>query len=255
MGGPSKVVGIEISQTDNSITISQKQYLLSILQKEGMDKANPVSMPLDPNMKLEPNSEGQDDSERQNAYASLLGSLQYLSTATRPDITFAINRLAAYTSNPGLSHYTALKRVLRYLKGTMDYGITYRNDDTTLNNDNLCYGYSDAAYANTDDHKSTSGYVFLVNKGAITWGSKKQSTIALSTTEAEYVAISEASREALWLRHLYGELGFAQKQATVLFGDNDGSIAMAKNPQFHKHTKHVELRWHWVRNLVQDGMT
>ena len=170
-------------------------------------------------------------------------------------MTFAINRLAAYTLNPGLSHYMALKRVLRYLKGTIDYGITYRKDNTILDGDNLCLGYSDAAYVNTDDLKSTSGYVFLVNKGAITWGSKKQSTIALSTTEARYVAISEASRKALWLCHLYGELGFAQKQATVLygelgfvqkqatvlFGDNDGSIVMAKNPQFHKCTKHVEL--------------
>ena len=91
MGGPSKVIGIEISQGDNSITISQKQYLLSILQKEKMDKANPVLMPLDPNVKLEPSLEKHEDSSQQNAYASLLGSLQYLSTATRPDITFAIN--------------------------------------------------------------------------------------------------------------------------------------------------------------------
>ena len=216
-----------------------------------MDKANPVLMPLDPNVKLEPNLEGHEDSSQQNAYVSLLGSLQYLS---RPDIMFAINRLAAYTSNPGLSHYTALKRVLRYLKGTIDHGITYQNDNTLLEDNNLCHGYSDAAYVNTDDYKSTLGYVFLVNKGAITWGSKKQSTIALSTTEANYVAISEASREALWLQHLYGELGFAQKQATMLFGDNDGSIAMAKNLQFHRHTKHVKLQWHWVWNLVQDGI-
>ena len=256
LGGPSKIVRIEISQTDNSVTISQKKYLMLILHKEGMDKANPVSMPLDPNMKLEPNPEGEEDSERQNAYALLLGSLQYLSTATRPDITFVVNRLAAYTKNPSLAHYTALKRVLRYLAGTKDYGITYRRDGTPPDNENLFHGYSDAAYANTDDLKSTSGYVFLVklNSGAITWGSKKQSTITLSTTEAEYVAISEASREAIWPRHLYGELGFAQKQATLLLGDNDGSIAMAKNPQFHRRTKHIELRWHWVRNLVQDGL-
>jgi hypothetical protein len=99
-----------------------------------------------------------------------------------------------------------------------------------------------------------SGYGFLVNRGVITWGLKKQSTIALSTTESKYITISKASREAIWLRHLYGELGFAQKQATLLLGDNDGSIAMARNPQFYRHTKHVELCWHWVRNLVQDGL-
>ena len=253
MGGPSKIVGIEMSQSENQITILQRQYLLSILQKEGMDKANPVLMLLNPNVKLKPTLEGQDDSKRQNAYTSLLGSLQYLLTATRPNITFAINWLAAYTSNLGLSYYMALKRVLRYLKGTIDYGITYQKDNTILDGNNLCLEYSDATYANTDDLKSTSGYVFLVNKGAITWGSKKQSTITLLTTEAKYVAISKASREALWLCHLYGELGFAQKQATVLFGD-DGSIAMAKNPQFHKHAKHVKLRWHWIQNLVQDGI-
>ena len=229
MGGPLKVIGIEINQGDNSITISQKQYLLSILQKEGMNKVNPVSMPLNPNEKLEPNLEEHEDSGQQNAYLSLLGSLQYLSTATRPDITFAINQLAAYTSNPRLSHYMALKRVLRYLKETIDHGITYQNDNTLFENNNLCHQYSDAAYANTDNHKLTSGCVFLVNKGAITWGSKKQSTITLSTTEAEYVTISKASREALWLQHLYGKLGFARKQATILFGDNNGLIAMAKN--------------------------
>ena len=120
MGGFSKVIKIEISQGDNSITISQKQYPLSILQKEGMDKANPVSMPLDPNVRLEPNLEEHEDSGQQNAHMLLLGSLQYLSTTTRLDIMFAINQLAAYTSNPGLSHYMALKRVLRYLKGTIE---------------------------------------------------------------------------------------------------------------------------------------
>ena len=94
----------------------------------------------------------------------------------------------------------------------------------------------------------------MSNGGAITWGSRKQTVIALSSTEAEYVALSEASREAMWLRHLYGELGFIQKEPILILGDNDGSIAMAKNPQFHKRTKHVDIRWHFVRDLVQDGL-
>ena len=88
----------------------------------------------------------------------------------------------------------------------------------------------------------------------ITWGSRKQTTIALSSTEAEYVALLEASREAIWLRHLYGELGFVQREPILLLGDNDGSVAMAKNPEFHKRTKHVDIRWHWVRELVSDGL-
>ena len=119
---------------------------------------------------------------------------------------------------------------------------------------NLFYGFSDASYASADDRKSVSGYVYLNSGGAITWGSRKQTTVALLSTEAKYVALSEASREAIWLRHLYGELGFVQKEPILLLGDNDGSVAMAKNPEFHKRTKHVDIRWHWVRELVSDGL-
>ena len=115
-------------------------------------------------------------------------------------------------------------------------------------------GYADAAYANNEDYKSTSGYVFIAQGGAITWRSKKQTTIALSSMKAEYVAISKAAREACWLRSLYDELGFTQDDLTLIRGDNDGSIAIAKNPQFHKRTKHIVIRWHWVRDLVRDGI-
>lgn len=122
------------------------------------------------------------------------------------------------------------------------------------NDANLFYGYADAAYANTDDYKSTSGYVFLAGDGAITWRSKKQTTIALSSTEAEYVALSEAGREACWLKYLYDELGYTQEDPITIKGDNEGSIAMARNPQFHKRSKHVALRWHWVRDLVEENV-
>ena len=96
--------------------------------------------------------------------------------------------------------------------------------------------------------------MFVVNNGAITWRSKKQTMIALSSTEAEYIALSEAGCEACWLRNLYEELGYTQKSPNLLKGDNDGSIAMARNPQFHKRSKHIATRWHWVRDLVQNGM-
>ena len=253
MGEPSKIVGIEITQRADSIIISQTQYIESILRREGMENANPVSTPLDPNIKLEPNTDN-NEPNRSNAYASLIGSLQFLATATRPDISYAVNKLASYTANPSLAHYSAAKRLLRYLKGTKNYGIIYKANNNVLETSNLFSGYADAAYANADDYKSTSGYVFLSNGGAITWGSRKQTTIALSSTEAEYVALSEASREAVWLRHLYGELGYIQKEPITILGDNDGSISMAKNPQFHKRTKHVDIRWHYVRDLVADGL-
>ena len=120
----------------------------------------------------------------------------------------------------------------------MELGLTYRDTPDS----NIFYGYSNATYANADNFKSTSGYVFLAGEAAITWGSQKQTTIVLSSTEAEYVAPSESSREIMWLRHLYGELGYVQKSLTLLLGDNHGSIAMARNPQFHKRSKHVDIR-------------
>ena len=109
------------------------------------------------------------------------------------------------------------------------------------------------AFTNTDDQKSTSGYVFISAGGAITWSSKKQTTVALLSTEAKYVAISEASREAYWLRSLYEELGEDQNSPSVIKGDNEGSIAMTQNPQFHKRAKHISTRWHWVQDLVEEG--
>ena len=256
LGEPSKIVGIEITHRKHSLTISQPQYIDSILRKHGMQDANPVTTPLDSNVKLEINKNEREGNDN-NEYASLIGSLQYLTIATRPDIAYAVNRLASFTANPSFEHYNAAKRVLRYLKGTRNFGITYRDQNNRLigpNDSNIFYGFSDSAFANAEDQKSISGYVFLANMGAITWMSKKQSTIALSTTEAEYVALSEAAREAKWLHHLYGELGFTQVDPITLLGDNDGSISLTKNPQLHKRTKHIDLRWHWIRELVKDGL-
>jgi len=116
------------------------------------------------------------------------------------------------------------------------------------------YGYADAAYGNVDNNKSITGYVFLVADGAITWCSKKQITTALSSTEAEYVTLSESACEACWLRSLYDELGLLPKELPMLvLGDNEGAIAMTKNPQFHKRSKHIAICWHWVQDLVQEG--
>ena len=256
MGEPAKIIGIEITKNDDSILISQEKYIDSILKREGMDEANPVSMPMDPNDQIKPNPDGNEGS-RSNSYAKLLGELQFLTNATRPDIAYAVNKLSAYTANPSLQHIGAAKRILRYLKGTKNLAIQYsakrNNSEIPQENPNLFYGYADAAYANTDDYKSTSGYVFLVGGGAITWRSKKQTMISLSSTEAEYIALSEAGREACWLRNLYEELGYSQDLPNLIKGDNDGSIAMARNPQFHKRSKHIATRWHWVRDLVQNN--
>jgi hypothetical protein len=225
----------------------------SILNGQHMENLHPIKAPCDLNITLEPNRDGAPD-DRSNPFASLMGSLQYLATATRPDIAYAVNRLSAFTANPSKIHWAAAKRLLRYLAGTKDYGITYHKDPTYLQGENLFYGYGDAAYANSYDYKSTSGYVFIAFGGAITWGSKKQLTVALSSTEAEYVAISEAARDAMWLRSLHSELGFQPQTPILILGDNNGSIALAKNPGFHKRTKHIAIRWHWIRELIDDEL-
>jgi len=189
LGEPVKIVGIEIALSDHSITISQHRYLEYILQKEGMDRANPVSMPLDLEVKLEPNLDG-NAGDRSNLYAQLIGELQFIVNATRPNIAYAISRLSSYTANPIMQHVPALKHVLRYLSGIKSYGITYGD---ILGHPNYFHGYADASFGNADGCKSTTGYVFKMAGGAITWYLKKQLVMALSSTEAEYIALSEAA--------------------------------------------------------------
>ena len=251
LGEPNKIVGIEIALREGSLTISQKQYIENLLKVHGLENVTPVKAPMDSKLHLVPNPEGT-NGNRSNAFASIIGSLQYLATATRPDIAYAVNRLSAFTANPSMVHYSAMKRILRYLAGTKDYGITYYGKPTYLQDKDFFYGYADASFANQDEGRSTSGYVFISFGGAITWGSKKQTVIALSTTEAEYVALSEAGREAVWLLGLYQELGF-QQRAALLMGDNDGSLTLAVNPKFHRRTKHIQLRYHWIREKVRSG--
>jgi hypothetical protein len=237
---PNKVVCIEITIDDESITISQQKYIESILEREGMADVNPVGMPLDPHIKIVPNPEV-NEPNRKNAFAQWLGESQFLANTTRPDITYPVNSLGAYTANPSLQHYATLKRILRYLAGMKTFGITYRESKNESDDGNLFNGFSDAAFVNQNDGKLTSGYVFLASSGAITWKSKKQSIIALSMTESEYVALSEAGCEACWLRNLYGKLGFPQKSPTIIFGDNEGSVSMTQDPQFHARSKHINL--------------
>jgi len=206
-------------------------------------------MPLDPNIKIEPNPDG-NEGNWSNMYAQLIDKLQFIMNSIWPDITYAINRLASYTANLSIQHQTALKRVLQYLSGTKTYGITYKN----IPGSHISFlGYTNAAYKNRDDNKLTTGYVFIAVEGAITWRSSRQSMTAESSTKAKYIALWEAGKEASWLRNLYNELGFTQKEPMVIMQDNTGMVAIAKNPMFHKYTKHINSHFHWIREKIQDG--
>ncbi len=254
LGEPKKLVGIEISRDrkNKRITITQSKYIETILAKYGLQDASPVRTPLDTNIKLEPGES--EPGNRSNNYASLIGSLMYAAVATRPDIAFAVNRLASFTANPTMCHWTAAKRVLRYLKGTKDKGIMYSQPTDTSSSHNHITGYSDASFANNYDRTSVSGYAFVAAKGVITWGSKKQNIVSLSSTEAEYVCLSDAAREANWLRNLYQEMGFPEEESTLIYGDNQSALAIAENLCYHKRTKHFDIKHHYIRDQVQRGV-
>lgn len=183
------------------------------------------------------------------SYQSIVGSLLYAAITNRPDIAQAVGVVSKFCANSTQSHLTAAKRILRYLKGTVNLGLSYKKCA-----DGNLIGYSDADWAgDMDDRHSTSGNVFLLAKRAVSWLSKKEATVALSTTEAEYVALSTATQEAIWLRKLLADVGNPLEEPIVVSEDNQGDIAMAKNPVGHARTKHIDIRYHFVREGVQHG--
>ena len=230
LGSPQHFVGIEISRNRSlhTITLSQFCYIQTILERFHMSSCTPVRTPLDSNNPLisTPSTE---EPLNDVPYAALIGSLMYAAVATRPDISFAVQHLSQFTSRPSQAHWTATKRVLRYLKGTQNFGLSYgKSTNLTL------HGFSDADWgSNHTDRRSTSGYVYLLAGGAITWSSKKQPTVALSSMEAEYMALCHATKEAIWLRSLSADLKYPITDPTIVSNDNQSAIAYSQDDQFH----------------------
>lgn len=219
-----------------------------MLVKYGMQDAKIVSTPADENVKLE-KDDGVSKKIDPVMYQSMVGSLLYVAIATRPDIAQAVAMVSKYNANPTEAHLTAVKRIFRYLKGTMDFVLQYQKSDAKL------IGFSDADWAgDIDSRRSTTGNIFLMSNGAITWLSRCQKIVSLSTAEAEYVALCTAAQEAVWLRRLLEELGQEQVTPTLINEDNQGTIAMAKNPVSHARTKHIDIKYHFVRNAVHDNI-
>jgi hypothetical protein len=162
-----------------------------------------------------------------------------------------VSNLAQFVSNPGMPHWKALKHLLRYLKGSVDYEIVY----TRCSPEQFgLFGFSDSDWAsNSDDRRSVSGYCFSLSPsgGIVSWASRRQGCVALSSCEAEYVALSQAAQELVFLRGLLSDLGVVSEQPPVLFGDNQGAVALASNPIAHKRTKHIDVRHHFIRQLVE----
>lgn len=251
LGPTNQFLGMEIARdrAHGTLKITQSSQIKRAISRFGMDDAFSVTTPLDPNVKLlKTPADIPVDTTLQTQYQSAIGSLMYVGLGSRPDISFAIQNLSQFSSHPTQVHWTAVKRLIRYLKGTPDIGLRY---GPTKMEDLVLVGYSDADWAGDEnDRKSVSGYVFLLGKNVITWGAKKQATVALSSMEAEYMALSYAVREAIWLRNLLGELGLVQGEPTEIFVDNQGTIAFAKSQDFHGRSKHIDIRHHFVRECI-----
>lgn len=180
-------------------------------------------------------------------YHEAVGSLMYASLGTRPDITYAVQTVSRFSKNPGLAHWEAVKRIFRYLKGTKNLWLTYGGNPRELT------GYADADGSMADDRHAISGYAFMINGGAISWAAKRQEIVSLSTTESEYVAITHASKEGLWLRSLLSQLFSTTLETTTLFSDNQSAIALTQDHQYHPRTKHIDIRYHFIRWIVENG--
>lgn len=192
----------------------------------------------------------QDDSGTTDAhtYRRLVGGFIYL-VNTKPDLAYSVGMVSRYMSNPTKFHFSVAKRILRYISGTLDFGLWYEHVSVF----NLI-GFSDSDWAGSmEDRKSTSGSVFILGSTAITWSSKKQHVTALSTTEAEYIAVTASACQAIWLQRLISDMGQDIGDAIQIFCNNKSTISIAKNPTLHGRTKHIDIRYHFIRELISNG--
>ena len=250
MGELHLILGMKVSRDRKSkkLMLSQERFLQNLLKDHRMDSCNPVSTPLEPGLQL---VKHEGDPVKLKEFQGLVGSLTFLASATRPDISAALGVLSQFASNPGNLHWQAAKRILRYLKGSLDMGVIFRGN---LSSEVNLVGFVDADWAgDVDSRKSRGGYLFLLCGGPVSWVSRKQAVVALSSTEAEYVAAATAAQELLWLRNLLSELGFSQNKATVLHEDNMGAVEVSRNPRFHGRMKHIDIRHHFLRDEVEKG--
>ncbi|GJS75363.1 zinc finger, CCHC-type containing protein [Tanacetum coccineum] len=248
MGEADIILGIKIKRENKGIVITQSHYIEKILKKFNREDCSPVSTPMDPVEKLKPNTGKPVD---QLEYSRAIGCLMYAMTSTRPDIAYVVGRLSRFTSNPSRQHWKAITRVFKYLRGTKDYGLSYVGYPSVLE------GYSDASWINhVEDSSSTSGWVFLLGGGAISWASKKQTCITSSTMESEFVALAAAGKEAEWLRNLIHEIPIWPKPIAPISirCDSAPTMARAYSQIYNGKSRHLGVRHSMVRELIRNGV-
>lgn len=255
LGAARFILGMKIEKNNNTgdITLSQRAYAERVLERFHMTDAKIRSTPLPTSITLSiddmPHSEDEILDMKDVPYREALGSLMWLQVATRPDLSYSVNVLSRYSNNPGRKHWEALKHTLAYLKGTLDYGITYSRGSSLRP-----FGYVDADWAgDVDNLRSTEGHIFFMAGGPVSWMSKCQETVALSTVEAEYMAFTRATQQAVWIGKFMDEVALPQERPLNIYGDNNGAIANTQNNKNHRRTKHIRLKYHFTKERVASG--
>ena len=252
LGPAKKILGIRIVR-DRSlrlIWLSQEHYIKKVLERFNMEKAKHVNCPLAGHFKISssqcPTSDEEKKEMQKIPYASIVGSLMYAMVCTRLDIAHAVGVVSRFLSDPGKEHWAAMKWILRYLQGTSKMSLCFGKGEPILD------GFTDSDMAgDINSRKSTSGYLITFAGGAVAWQSRLQKCVTLSTTEAEFIAITEACKELLWLKKFFQELGLKQERY-VLHCDRQSAIHLSKYSSFHSRSKHIDVRYHWIRDVLND---
>ena len=240
-------LGIEVEQGNGFIELKQTGYAKKILGKAGLAECNPTKYPMDPKEQLTKDAGGKRVDVTQ--FKSLVGGLRYL-VHTRPNIAYSVGIVSRYMEQPTILHLNVVKRILRYVRGTLEYGLV----SSRKGGNNVLTGYSDSDLAGQiDDRKCTGGMVFYLNESLITWVSQKQRCMALSSCEAEFMAATAAACQCIWLRNVLYQITNECMGPVILYVDNKSAIDLAKNPVFHGRSKHIDIRYHFIRDCVERG--
>ena len=247
--------------TANARSLSQTQYVESLLKQFRMETCNPVSTPMDPGIVLTkadcPKSDEEKEEMSRYPYRKALGGITWLTVVSRPDLAYAASQLGQYSANPGKTHWKVLMHILKYLRGTHDLALTLGRVSDTDSDPDVITGHTDASWArDANDHHSTSSYIFQLGDAVISWNSKKQSNVTTSSSEAEYIALAHGTKQALWLCYLTRDISMfngGDPPTTELFSDNTAAIAIAREARFHGRSRHISTHFHFMHECVEDG--
>ena len=260
-GSVSSFLGLNIIRTPDYIAINQTGYIDRILERFQMVNCKTAKTPLNPSLPLR-KATPTDKRTDQNSYQELTGSLNHAAVFSRPDIAYAASKLSQFNSDPTETHMKTARHVLRYLKGTRDYCIVYGNSQNVeippMNDDEdnglhgvFITGYADADHGgDKDDRKSTTGYIFVINNGPVSWSSHKQSSNAISTMESEYMAISDASREAIARTQFYTDLDIFPSSPPLILSDSQSALALTGDTTSYQRAKHIDIRYHIIHDVI-----